>query len=1212
MKKFLSMVLALVMVMSLVTVSAGAKDFTDNDTITYDEAVAVVSEVGIVDGYADGKFNPTNTLTRQAAAKIICNLILGPTTAAELHADTAPYRDVPANNEFAGYIAYCQSKGIISGYADGAFRPGNTLTGYAFMKMLLGALGYDATLERYVGDNWSINVAKQAIGIGLNRGLEGEFNGIKAVTREEACLYAFNTLQADLVEYGQRLTTSINGTEVTLSTGGAQSRKWNSQQTRIDHIREDDIIQFAEEYFRKLEKKRDQDQFMRPSYTWIYDKTTIGTYVDWELLVEEYTSGVSVRDLYDAIGANLISDDDMELTYYVNGVEPVANSGLPTWVAASDGSANLTKTGEGGSVQLRRSNQNDAGISDNGVLTQLFIDKDHEEIIITSIDTWLSKADADYNENKEGAPMSVWTVEDSDTSKTYNVDVADVPEIEDVTEDTFYLLSISFKDDLDNGEVVHIWEPDIMEASVVTKFSTKQNEVPSKVTTGGTEYKQAARGYYDPKALYDYNETLLTDRTYNIIMDQYGYFIGIELEEGTKNYVFITGFDRPVSNLSVQTADAAGIFLDGTMQAIKVNVSNTDKNIASARKNADNDAGKYYFLRWQDIVSGVNQAGKYDGFYALNRWYTYTKTEAGVYTLKPATNMVIHNYGPSTNETIKTANLYFDDNVMMDDATVTAGGGTTNTFNNPYYGLGGAGNGTAINTELGVINAPEGTTLENTDGRYTYKVYPHTRVYGNDDSVYLTVDVDDVDTNSHKGAITDVTGVYTGVQNVEIEIETAATGVNTDRPLEEGEIFAVYDADHYIIGAVTNGEGKGNNATIAYVLDTVKSERIEGDTYYWEFEAVIGGEVKTLTAKSKFENIFTDVINAEADASHKKLAVGDRLNLSSYDWNTHDGLVELRFDATEEYVVSAKPVLEKDIYSYYGNRNAATGTAAYRGNNSLTTDAVTTAPGSWSWSATGSNRLDIGDAKAYRVGAINENAVNAAGVVANYGWNDGTNLHHYDSAPTELTLAGRTLYVTPQSGSHTYVDEGLALQSDAKAVVIQRENGKWKTREFGSVKSALAQIVDVDETTPGLQYRGEVVAVMGSNGAAAWVVFTSYEDMVSGGGGYVPTQRVYNVSTQYIDPDGIGTDAGQEYVAFRLWGTTQGKAYTVTLKTNFGGIETTRTKTVIGQSGSTSLYVGTNNGFYGKLDENTFITVICEDGVGTYMVPNTPLTTPGI
>ena len=45
MKKFLSLVLALVMTMSLVTVSAGAKDFTDSSKINYAEAVDVLSEV---------------------------------------------------------------------------------------------------------------------------------------------------------------------------------------------------------------------------------------------------------------------------------------------------------------------------------------------------------------------------------------------------------------------------------------------------------------------------------------------------------------------------------------------------------------------------------------------------------------------------------------------------------------------------------------------------------------------------------------------------------------------------------------------------------------------------------------------------------------------------------------------------------------------------------------------------------------------------------------------------------------------------------------------------------------------------------------------------------------------------------------------------------------------------------------------------------------
>ena len=158
MKKFLSLVLALVMTMSLVTVSAGAKDFSDDDSITYQEAVDVISEIGVVDGYTGGDFKPTDVLTRGAAAKIICNLILGPTTASALSASSAPFKDVPVSNTFAGYITYCAQEKIINGYSDGTFRPTATLSGNAFMKMLLGALGYDSSVEGYTGPNWSVAV----------------------------------------------------------------------------------------------------------------------------------------------------------------------------------------------------------------------------------------------------------------------------------------------------------------------------------------------------------------------------------------------------------------------------------------------------------------------------------------------------------------------------------------------------------------------------------------------------------------------------------------------------------------------------------------------------------------------------------------------------------------------------------------------------------------------------------------------------------------------------------------------------------------------------------------------------------------------------------------------------------------------------------------------------------------------------------------------
>ncbi|MCI9648383.1 S-layer homology domain-containing protein [Oscillibacter sp.] len=1044
MKKFLSLVLALVMTMSLVTISAGAKDFTDNDSITYDEAVAVVSEVGIVDGYADGKFNPTNTLTRQAAAKIICNLILGPTTAAELHADTAPYKDVPANGEFAGYIAYCAKRGIISGYADGTFRPGGTLTGYAFMKMLLGALGYDATLEGYVGANWSINVAKQALGIGLNKGLEGEFNGIKAVTREEACLYAFRTLQADLVEYGQRLTTNINGTEVTLSSGGAQTKKWGlnqSQQTRVNNIREDDVIQFAEEYFRKLEKKPDTDDFERPAYTWIYDKNEIGTYVDWEIMVEEYTDEVTGRDLYDLLGLTTLRDNDF--VYYVDGVEPVSGSILPRHVAAGDGSDNIAKD------DMNRSNQKGVGTTGRGVLTQVFVDKDKKLITMVSIDTWLSKATANYDEKKEFAPVNVYTAYGSSSGAlNWNIDVEDVPSVVDVEENDFLLVNISWKENT-KGIVVKIGEPEVLEQSVVTKFSANKGHVGganshvTKLTTDGTEYKNAVKAFYDDQVLNQYDETLLTDKTYNIYLDPYGNFIGVDLFEGELNYVFITGFDRPTSNISISTANASAIFLDGTMDVIKVNVSATNKNIkkvngwkSGSYVSTDVENNGDYFIEWNN----KDLPGE-EGSYRYNRWFTYSVNEAGTYTLKPATRMNAHKYTGGSQEIIRTSTVYLDDNVM-------------NTNNYPY--------GDSFNTAqlAGSTFAPFTSKYNRTSAD---------RSYGNDDSVFITVDMDIVDTmNTAERAITEVNGVYTGVQNVEIEIDHDANA-------EEAEIYTVYNKDHYIIGAVTVGEGKGGNATVAYVLSGAKSERKEGDTYYWEFDAVVEGVKQTLTAKSKYHDIF-DVLADESNSWHEDIADGAVNNTPSTltylgksgDMNVRDGLVELRYDADKEYVVGIRSVEEKDIYNNYGSRSGSV-----KGMNSL------------------KQTVSLRDVKAYRINGIGAYTLKANSTDPVNTWSTS---YYADSAPNKLYLQGRTLYVT--AGQQ---DEGLALTSDAKAVVIQRENGDWETTEYTSVQSAITAIADWnDNTADGLDYMGEIVAAVNSAGAATWVVFTNYAELKTG------------------------------------------------------------------------------------------------------------------
>jgi len=584
MKKFLSLVLALVMTMSLVTVSAGAKDFTDNSKINYAEAVDVLSEAKVIDGYADGAFNPSNTLTRGAAAKIICNLILGPTAASALVADAAPYSDVAANHPFAGYIAYCQKTGIISGYADGTFKPANSLTGYAFMKMLLGALGYDAANEGYTGANWSINVAKQAISIGLNDGLKGEFNGVKAVNREEACLYAFNTLNATMVEYTNQTIVIANGTVKTDKVA-----KDMENTARTETIKDDNKMQFAEKYFTNLEKEPTSDDFGRPANKWTYKNTDIGTYVDYSLMVAEYVGGVSGKEVYNKLGKTAVEKYDLTVTVDGNADKDVLKA-------------------------IAKDNKDDLTGTDTGVLTQVFVDDDNKAAAVVEINTYLGIADNDYSAKKDEAQFTVWglykdgktykktVVKDgkatTDESASFPVSGEDF-DVSKVEEDDAYLFTVA------GGEVQTFVPAETIKDTEITSFKKGSN-----VTVGGTKYEFNAAAYFDAKALKVYtglNDSKgdtainLKDTTYNVYLDTYGNLIGLEEVDAVDNYVFITGADASSSNLATKTTDANAIFLDGTSKIIEV--SNT-------------------------------KGDSVDDKAIVNEWFTYTVDKNGVYTLK--------------------------------------------------------------------------------------------------------------------------------------------------------------------------------------------------------------------------------------------------------------------------------------------------------------------------------------------------------------------------------------------------------------------------------------------------------------------------------------------------------------------------------------------------------------------------------------------------
>ena len=567
MKKFLSLVLALVMTMSLVTVSAGAKDFTDDSEITYKEAVDVISALGVVDGYSDGDFRPDDVLTRGAAAKIICNLILGPTTASALSAGTAPFKDVPVTNTFAGYITYCSQQGIISGYADGTFRPTGTLSGNAFMKMLLGALGYDSSIEGYTGANWQVSVIKQASGIGLDDGND-EFVGSQAVTRQEAALYAFNMLQATMVEYDKKDTIVVG--DITINTTSTRKDVENNTNTdgNIDGERNGDgLMQFGEKYFKDLEKKDDTDIFGRPSSKWVYDGDDVGTYAN------------------EADATYVVEDDDMDVGQVVTSSSYMNYSSSEAKDAKYflNGDDNEMKSSEQVAVgDIVEAYENDNGDVETVVVSRYTVAK------IDKVDTDVSTA-----ESRNGASEVLTLTDlDGDNSNDYYDKYDDAEKTlrgYASSYDEGSVLAVAFRDGKFGDEVLASYEAEAVTGEV-TAF--REDET---VTMDGTKYefarsKDGTDGFVD-----GITKNFDFDKEYTIYLTADGYVIGVEGAAGAdlNDVYYVTGVyceeSRYNANKFTWYAQAVSL-ADGSASDIELDETDADNALKSIIDDASKDA----------------------------------------------------------------------------------------------------------------------------------------------------------------------------------------------------------------------------------------------------------------------------------------------------------------------------------------------------------------------------------------------------------------------------------------------------------------------------------------------------------------------------------------------------------------------------------------------------------------------------------------------
>ncbi len=538
-KKVLSLVLALSMALSLMTVAfaADANDFADYDKVEYNEAVDVMVAAGVFNGVAGNNFAPNDTLTREQAAKIVTYMLVGQTQADKLVTTIAPYADVAANRWSAGSIAYCTNEGILTGTGGNKFNPTGKLSGLEFAKMLLVALGYDPQIEKLEGSAWAINTAKLASTAKLDDGLKIAMSA--TLTREQAAQMAFNAFKADMVDYDNR------GTEVKLPDGSSvivnASKAETVAQGNYDNNLKATGLQFAEKYCEDLKKIETTDDFGRPSTQWKLKTDEIGNYAD--KADASYTKDVKLGDIYADLG--------------------LSERTVPTIMEDGKDLKNTDKV-------LFKGNSTKVGAK--GVLTEAYVDDD-DNVTLVQINTYVGQV------NRSVAATSskdAYIVINTMSAKPVTGGTVNYETTASFDDDAYVLYTYA------NNEVQSVAVAESVSGEVTTYTKDKN------ITVGGTKY--------------DYSKNIAgetapaTKNDYVVYLDAYGYAIYVDEEEFvSSDYAYVIKAENETDDDLVKADRAKLAFADGSVKTVdtKEGYEDLTGKIVTYKINDNND----YVLR---------------------------------------------------------------------------------------------------------------------------------------------------------------------------------------------------------------------------------------------------------------------------------------------------------------------------------------------------------------------------------------------------------------------------------------------------------------------------------------------------------------------------------------------------------------------------------------------------------------------------------------
>ena len=442
------------------------------------------------------------------------------------------------------------------------------------------------------------------------------------------------------------------------------------------------------------------------------------------------------------------------------------------------------------------------------------------------INNYLAEAQTDYNATSEDIRMDVYygvtnnnpngAADPAALTYPVTVEVEDYAMIEGLESEDLVRITMAAPDHVYNAQYYNYSIESINEMEVVADVTLSDYSAGNKayentpfrklsnVTADGTRYNAAVKAIHDEDLFFQYSadvESQLRDATYNLYLDQFGNILGIKQVEKADNYIFVVGYDQGSSVLAQAIDQALIIHTDGTMETVRIDDSKL--KVWDRTGGIGGTAGAWVDANLNKLVS----VGSDGDDPSVNAWFTYSVKADGTYVLERMVDRQgVQNRG--------TGETWYIDN--MHGSLTTA---FTTTGNVP---------GSGDNYLSTGHDMPIGS---------------NGIAYGNDDSVYITVDADR--TVDAGGSIVKVNSITTGLRNVSIRPSdvTTYTGI-------EYNTFFIYNSRGFITYAVVIGTNGANGYEYIYLDSAItRTTDDKGDRYLYTFEGIRNNELTTFQSE---------------------------------------------------------------------------------------------------------------------------------------------------------------------------------------------------------------------------------------------------------------------------------------------------------------------------------------------------------------------------